>query len=673
VPSWKAQFGIGGEGEEEPLMCGIAGILREPGQRVDPADLRSLAGALAHRGPDAEGFHADGNLGLAHRRLSILDLTPAGHQPMCNEDGSVWVVYNGQLFDFAPLRDRLEGRGHVFRSRTDTEVLVHLYEEKGCDLLAEVDGMFAFALWDARRRRLLLARDRLGIKPLVYAEGPGGLVFASELRALLALPWMRRDLDELGIVRYLYQASVPGEASVLRGIRKLPPAHRLIAEDGRTRIERYWALPEDPADGGSFDEAAAQLEARLASAVRSHLVADVPVGAFLSGGLDSTAVTRAAARLAGPALQTFSARFADARADEGPHAAEVAAALGTVHHELALGPELFASLPEVIEAADEPFAVASALALHRLARFARERVKVVLTGDGADELLAGYPWRHEPEIGRGSRPGSLLRALGLTAARSLRGSRAGGPSLAAQLASRGLRLLRRPDERYAEVVDIFTPEEMEALVEPAAADLAREAWRTNPVRVRYAAGGGDEVNRRLRADFATTLVDEMLTKVDRMTMAAGLEARVPFLDRGLVEWAFRLPGRHKVRGPGKRVLRRALAPSFPRAAARPKHGFDVPLGPWLRGPLRALLLDTLSPDAVRARGLLRERAVARIVDAHLRGRGDHSRKLFALMALEMWLRRWTAATSAQAASPATAGLAAPARAEPTGPATAKPA
>lgn len=614
---------------------------------MDPADLRALAGALAHRGPDDEGFHTDGNLGLAHRRLSILDLTAAGHQPMCNEDGSVWVVYNGQLFDFAPVRDRLEAKGHVFRSRTDTEVLVHLYEERGCDLVDEVDGMFAFALWDARRRRLLLARDRVGIKPLVYAETPGGLVFASELRALLALPWLPRDVDDLGVVRYLYQSTVPGEASVIRGIRKLPPAHRLIAEGGRTRIERYWSLEEGPAaDGGSLEAAADELEARLESAVRTHLVADVPVGAFLSGGLDSLAVTRAAVRVAGPGLQTFSARFADERADEGPHAAEVAAVLGTVHHEVLIGPELGSTLPEVIEAGDEPFAVASALALHRLARFARERVKVVLSGDGADELLAGYPWRHEPEIGRGSRPAALLRALGMTAARSLRGSRAGGPGLPAQLASRVSRLLRRPAERYAEVVGLFTPEEMQALVEPAAAALAREAWRTNPVRARYADGGGsDEVNRRLRADFATTLVDEMLTKVDRMTMTAGLEARVPFLDRRLVEWAFRLPGRHKVRGLGKRVLRRALAASFPRAAARPKHGFDVPLGPWLRGPLRGLLLDTLSPEAVRRRGLLRERAVTRIVEAHLRGRGDHSRKLFALMVLEMWMRRWTAPPS----------------------------
>jgi asparagine synthase (glutamine-hydrolysing) len=645
-------------------MCGIAGVLEPRGGRADPADLRTLAAALAHRGPDDEGFHLDGALGLAHRRLSILDLTSAGRQPMSNEDGTVWVVYNGQLFDFAPVRRWLEGRGHAFRSRTDTEVLVHLYEEKGCDLLEDVDGMFAFALWDARRRRLLLARDRIGIKPLVYAETPGGgLVFASEVRALLGLARLPREVDELGVVRYLYQSSVPGDASVIRGIRKLPPGHRLIAEDGRVRVERYWSLPEagDPGPA-TLREAAAELESRLEAAVRSHLVADVPVGGFLSGGLDSTAVTAAAARAGGPALHTFSVRFAEEAADEGPHAAEVAAALGTVHHELRLGPESAASLLEVVDAGDEPFAVSSALALHHLARFARPHVKVVLTGDGADELLAGYPWRHEPEAGRGARPAAFLRALALTGARSLRGSRAGAPGLPAQLRSRLGRLLRSPDERYAEVVAAFTPEEMAALLDPAAESLARQAWRTNPVRLRYAgAGDRDEVNRRLRADLATTLVDEMLTKVDRMTMAAGLEARVPFLDRGLVEWAFRLPGPLKVRGEGKRILRQALSATFPRIAARPKHGFDVPLGAWLRGPLRPLLLDTLSAEAVRRHGFLRERAVARMVEAHLRGRGDHSRKLFSLMVLELWMGKTLSAAKPMAPAPAPSGPSSPPR------------
>ncbi|HEY2944982.1 MAG TPA: asparagine synthase (glutamine-hydrolyzing), partial [Vicinamibacteria bacterium] len=621
-------------------MCGIAGILRAPGERVDPADLQAMAGALAHRGPDDEGFHVDGNLGLAHRRLSILDLSPAGHQPLSNEDGTVWVAYNGQLYDFAPTRSWLESRGHRFRSRTDTEVLVHLYEEKGEDLLEDVDGMFAFALWDARRRRLLLARDRLGIKPLFYVQHGPTWAFASELKALQALPELPVEVDRLALVQYLYQSSVPGGTSILKSVRKLGPAQCLVIENGGARLRTYWSVPaEVTSPPESFAAACASFESRLATAVRSHLVADVPVGTFLSGGLDSTAVSKAARASIGE-LQTFSVRFeGPARHDEGPGAREVAEALGTIHHELVVGPAALAVLPDMIRHADEPFAISSALALYLLARFARECVKVVLTGDGADEVLAGYPWRHEPEIGAGAGPLSLLRGLALTGTRSVRGARSGGPGLAAQARARLGRLFRHPDERYAEIVDAFTPEEMDALLAPDLREMGRRAWDENPVRLRYAGENArDPVNRRLRADLATTLVDEMLTKVDRMTMAAGLEARVPFLDRALVEWAFRLPGRYKVRrGVGKRLLRRALAPTLPRAARRPKHGFDVPLGDWLRGPLRPMLLDTLTPAALRRRGLVRADAVERMIRAHLDGRGDHSRKLFTMLVLEEWL------------------------------------
>jgi asparagine synthase (glutamine-hydrolysing) len=622
-------------------MCGIAGILRALGERVDPAELKAMAAALAHRGPDDEGFHVDGNLGLAHRRLSILDLSPAGHQPLSNEDGTVWVAYNGQLYDFAPTRSWLESRGHRFRSRTDTEVLVHLYEEKDENLLDDVDGMFAFALWDARRRRLLLARDRLGIKPLYYVQHGATWAFASELKALQALPELPVEVDPLALVHYLYQSSVPGGTSILKGFRKLGPAQCLVIENSVARLRTYWSVPaEVTSPPEPFEAACASFESRLATAVRSHLVADVPVGTFLSGGLDSTAVSKAA-RESLSELHTFSVRFEGrARHDEGPGAREVAQALGTIHHELVVGPSALAVLPDMIRHADEPFAISSALALYLLARFARERVKVVLTGDGADEVLAGYPWRHEPEVGAGAGPLSLVRGLALTGARSVRGARSGGPGLAAQARARLGRLFRHPDERYAEIVDAFTPEEMDALLAPDLRELGRRAWAENPVRLRYTEQNArDPVNRRLRADLTTTLVDEMLTKVDRMTMAAGLEARVPFLDRALVEWAFRQPGRYKVRGGlGKRLLRRALAPALPRAARRPKHGFDVPLGDWLRGPLRPMLLDTLTPEALRRRGLVRADAVERMIRAHLKGRGDYSRKIFTLLVLEEWLR-----------------------------------
>jgi asparagine synthase (glutamine-hydrolysing) len=619
-------------------MCGIAGILHGDGAPVAAEVLHAMAAALAHRGPDDEGFHQDGALGLAHRRLSILDLTAAGHQPMSNEDGSVWLVYNGQLYGFEPMREWLLGRGHRFRSRTDTEILVHLYEEKGDALVEEIDGMFAFALWDARNRRLVLGRDRAGIKPLYFARTGTTLAFASEARALRAVPGFSPGLDPRGLVHYLYQSSVPGDVSTLQGLRQVPPGHVVVVEKGAMRERRYWTVPREAAPPPAFAHAVDDLGPRLGEAVRSHLVADVPVGAFLSGGLDSAAVTLEARRVLEGPLHTFSVRFDDRRHDEGREASDSARALGTLHHELRLGADALDALPGMVAATDEPFAISSALALHHLSRFAREHVKVVLTGDGADEILGGYPWRHEPDWGGGAGARARLRGLAMTATRSLRGAAGTGPGPAAQMAAR-LRRLLRPDERYAEIVSAFTPEEMERLLAPDLAGLAEKVWSESPIRRAYREEGGpDEINRRLRADLRTTLVDEMLTKVDRTTMSAGLEARVPFLDRRFLEWAMSLPGRYKVRhGLGKIVLRRALASRLPAAAARPKHGFNVPLGDWMRHGGRDLVQDTLSPETVRRRGLFRPQTVSRLLRAHLAGRGDHSRKLFTLVVLELWL------------------------------------
>ena len=608
------------------------------GRSPDTADLRAMAGALAHRGPDDESFHVEGRIGLAHRRLAILDLSAAGNQPLPNEDGSVRVVYNGQLYGFEPVRARLESKGHRFRSRTDTEILVHLYEDEGPDLVDSIDGMFAFAIWDAKAQRLLLARDRLGIKPLYYTEHDGAFAFASELRALLALPWLPREPDPCALVQYLYQSTVPGTTCALRGIRKLPPGHRLVIADGAARVERYYGLADAAPEEMSLGRAVSGLERRLAGAVQTHLVADVPIGAFLSGGLDSAAVTLSAAKTLGAALQTFSVRFADAPShDEGPAALETARLLGTTHHELQLEPSSLIDLDAMVRLTDEPFAIGSAFALHALARFARERVKVALTGDGADEILAGYPWRHEPAHGLVSR-GRQLAMLGL---RSVRGSRRGGPAAPVGLWTRLRRAALRPDQHYASLVAALTPEEMEGLLHPDRRALAGEAWTALPIAAAYdAASAVDEVNRRLRADLATTLVDEMLTKVDRMTMAAGLEARVPFLDREIVEWSLRVPGRIKLRnGIGKRPLRGMLDGPLSAAARRPKHGFDVPLGAWFRGPLRDGLRETLTSQAARDRLLFDPAAVAQILDAHQAGRGDFSRVLFSMLMLELWLSR----------------------------------
>ncbi len=626
-------------------MCGIAGILRPDGPSVTRAELLPLAARLAHRGPDDEGILIDGPVGLAHRRLSILDLSSAGRQPLANEDGSVWVVYNGQLYGFEGTRAWLEQRGHRFRSHTDTEVIVHLYEEKGLDLLDDLDGMFAFALWDARRRRLLIARDRIGIKPLHYLERGGTLAFASEAAALRALPWAPTSIDPTAVVHYLFQSSVPRTAPLMEGWCQLAPGHLLIGENGQLGVRRYLSPPteSDALESGRvepFSKAVVTLRERVRAAVRSHLVADVPVGTFVSGGLDSSAVTLEARQAMATPLHTFSVSFSgDDALDEGPAARRVAEALGTTHHEVVIGPGDLDSFEDWAAGADEPFGVASGFAVHRLARFARQYVKVVLTGDGADEIFAGYPWRHSPE--RVASPVALARALAMTGLRAMRGARGTGPALPAQVRARLARLVADPGARYAEITSAFAPEEIGAIVSPDLADVAARAWAGHPVRLAYdGETTRDEVNRRLRADLHTTLVDEMLAKVDRATMAAGLEARVPFLDRALVEWALAQPGSHKVRGgTGKRLVRAALQPALPQTAAAPKRGFSPPVGAWLRGPLRSLVQDTLAPEAVARRGLLRPDVVERLVSAHTSGRADRSRQVFTVLALELWLRR----------------------------------
>jgi asparagine synthase (glutamine-hydrolysing) len=623
-------------------MCGFVGIYRGDGEPVRESDLRGMAAALAHRGPDDEGVYVDGALGLAHRRLAILDLTPAGRQPMPNEDGSVWVVYNGQLFGFQPLREWLESRGHRFRSRTDTEILVHLYEETGEGLVERIDGMFAFALWDARRRRLLLARDRFGIKPLFVYERDGVIAFASELRSLLTVPWIARDIDPVGMAQYLFHSAPIGGASLIRDVRRLDPGeYRVIAAACSRR--RYWTMPPEANEKPcSFESATEQLASRLAEAVRSHLVADVPVGVFLSGGLDSSAVAQAASAASERTFHSFSVSFSGSGAiDEGPVAQATADALGTVHHQLRIGPEAVDDLSSWMARCDEPLAVVSAIPLFHLSRFAREHVKVVLTGDGADEILAGYPWRHRPVITR-RRPSlsAFAAAAALELVRSYRGARGLGPGIVSQLSSRCARLLREPDAHYASIVAAFTPEELKTVLAADLHDVVDEAWACDPVRRRYRqAQGRDEVNRRLRADLESTLESEMLTKVDRMSMSFGLEARVPFLDRALVEWTMTLPGEYKIRGGiGKRVLRAALADRLPHVAGRPKRGFSPPLAAWLRGPLALLLREVLSVDSLRQRGLYQPSAVRRVVEAHQNHNADWSRKIFTLLVLELWLR-----------------------------------
>jgi asparagine synthase (glutamine-hydrolysing) len=613
-------------------MCGIAGIFEfDRHARVEPSLLRRMTDLIAHRGPDDSGHWISGSVGLGHRRLSIIDLSSAGHQPMASDDGDLWITYNGECYNYLELAAGLRQRGHRFRSQSDTEVILRLYQERGARFLDEIDGMFALAIWDARAETLLLARDRLGIKPLYYFADDRHLLFASEMKALLADPRVPTGIDETALAEYFHLLSIPDERCILKGVRKLPPGHYLKVT--RRGIERhcYWDLAVSSDPRLSFDDACTEFEARFAAAVRSHMVADVPVGAFLSGGVDSSAIVAAATPCMAVPVETFSITFPGlAEFDESPHAAAVAAHCGAHHHEFRLTPDLIDGLVQVVWHADEPFAISSAFALYYLAQLARRHVKVVLSGDGGDEVFAGYVWRHADFA-------PLAGALGRTAWRP---------------AERLLRALARKwrhrpaaprDERYLRSFACFHREDLSELLQPDLAAPVCEALQDNVVqRWLEAAPGSDQLDRKLYADIKTTLVSEMLTKVDRMTMAHGLEARVPFLDHHLVEWAFTVPSYFKLRdGEGKLLVKKAMERHLPPAILyRPKQGFNVPMKLWMRSELKDFVRDTFAGKRFRERGLYNPQCVAALLDSHFSNRVDASNKIFALLMLELWYQKF---------------------------------
>jgi asparagine synthase (glutamine-hydrolysing) len=629
-------------------MCGIAGFLSFDPAGVAPSGVvRRMTDLIAHRGPDDEGQYASGNIALGHRRLSILDLSPAGHQPMANDDGTVWIIYNGECYNFRELARWLEGRGCRLRSRSDTEVILRLYEELGPDFVARLQGMFAFAIWDAPRQRLLLARDRLGIKPLFYFADRHHLSFASELKALMADPSVPSEIEPVALSGFLHLMSVPDPAAIFAGVRKLLPGHVLVAERGRVTEREYWDVPVGaPRANLGEDEAVGEFSALFGDVVHAHMISDVPVGAFLSGGVDSSAVVA----LAGPAtahqMETFSITFlGHGEFDESPFARAVARRLDTRHREFDLAPNLIDALPNVVWHADEPFAITSSFALYFLAREARQHVKVVLTGDGGDEVFAGYPWRHR-DLPSSALP--LPRLLRRPAHRlaAFAHDRAGAVLAARNVVYRGLGRLRhelQADERYVRTLCCYQDEDLARLLTPDWLRTVRGTWANN-VAQRYfdRHRTADQLSRKLYTDIRTTLVSEMLTKVDRMTMAHGLEARVPFLDHRVVEWAFQLPSALKLRdGEGKLVVKRALEPYLSRETLyRPKQGFNVPMKLWMRGQLREFVRDALTEQRVRSRGLFRYDEVRRILAEHESGTVDASNKIFVLLAAELWFQRF---------------------------------
>lgn len=629
-------------------MCGIAGVLyADPARPVGPELLQAMAGRIAHRGPDAEGFWSARGIGLAHRRLSIIDVS-GGDQPIGNEDGSIQIIYNGEVYNYRELRADLVARGHQFRTQSDSEVIVHLYEEDGPRLVERLRGMFAFALWDTRSRSLLLARDRLGIKPLYLYRDAAKMLFASEPKALLVHPEMRPALDPVALEEYLTYGVVPGPRSIFRGIEKLPPGHYLQvkSEDlGRTAT-RYWQLHFTPDEGRSPDDWGEAIRAKVDEAVRGHLIADVPIGAFLSGGIDSSVVVHTASRLLGEPLQTFSMGFEQREISELPYARLVATQCGTQHTEAVVTPDAAALLDELTVYFDEPFADTSAVPTYLVSRLARQSVKVVLSGDGGDEAFGGYArYAHDLKEARLRQllPAWLRRwVLGPLAQVWPKADWLPRPF---RLKTALTNLSLPADHAFANTLSICRPPLRRGLLAP---DVRAELNGHDPARVVCAAFAqaptGDALGGMLAADVGVLLPDDFLVKVDRASMAHGLEVRPPLLDHELLELAARIPSRWKVRRNNtkwifKESFRTILPPEI---RQRSKQGFEVPVDAWLRGPLREVFEAAVLGPTTRARELLDRDRVQAIFHSHTAATGRHGNLLWSLLILARWADRYLA-------------------------------
>ena len=599
-----------------------------------------MSATLVHRGPDSFGEFSDGDVALAARRLSIIDLE-TGDQPIANEDGTLHVVQNGEIYNYRELRQELERASHQFRTQGDTEVLLHLYEEHGDRFAERLRGMFAIAIWDARRRRLVLARDRFGIKPLYYRATDGELAFASELRAL-----PRGEIDPDALEAFLAFNSIPAPLTIFREIRKLPPGHLLIWEDGRVDVRRF-ARPA-PIEELREDEEAElveELRSRLRDSVRAHLVSDVPVGVLLSGGVDSAFLAALAAEESSEQLRTFSIGFEERSFDELAGARLVAERYGTQHRELVLRPDAALLLPALADAFDEPFADSSALPTYLVSQLAASDVKVALSGEGGDELFGGY-YTYTADL-LAARVGGLARLAGpLVELLPTSTSRASFD----YKAKRFVRAAHLPPlERHHGWKEIFSPDLRAELTGGRSAfdpvDILRDRYRETE--------GADELARLQDVDLGTYLVDDLLVKTDRASMAHSLEARVPYLDTVVTNLALALPTRHKIRGLAKKVLlRKAAAPLLPREIVHgKKRGFSIPAAAWLRGKLEPFARETLSRETLHRQGFFSPEVVARLLNDHVAGREDRSRQLWGLLAFTLWHERHVERTPREASRP----------------------
>ncbi len=632
-------------------MCGIAGYINvDPSRPADAGVVRSMTDTIAHRGPDDEGFHVQGAVALGMRRLAIIDLQ-TGQQPISNEDGSIWIVFNGEVYNYVGLRVDLISRGHRFKTRSDTEVLVHLYEERGDEFVTAINAMAALALWDGRRKRLVLARDRVGKKPLHYALTSEAFVFGSEIKALLRHPAVRAEIDHGSLARYFVHEYVPCPRTIYQGILKLRPGHLGVFEGGRFTERPYWDVPAERQleRGREATSTAAQIDEQirhsLLDAVKCRLMSDVPLGVFLSGGIDSTSIVACMSRAAPGSVRSFSVAFSEPSFDESVHFRKVARYYNTQHEERLLTPTaLLDVLPALASKIDEPLGDASILPTYVLSQFTREKVKVALGGDGGDELLAGYPTYQAHRLARvyEKLPASLRASVIEPLVRRLPVSRA---NISFDFkAKRFISGAGHPPEIRNQIwlgsfsgsgaLSVLSPELREPLMATDLFDEARRHMERAPAP--------DMVGKLQYVDLKMYLQDDILVKVDRASMVCSLEVRAPLLDYRFVELIAGLPTSWKLQGmTTKHIFKRAMKPWLPAGiVSRPKKGFGVPVAEWLRGPLRGMMLDLLATARLKRQGLLDPDAVGRLIQDHLEGRRDNRKPIWTLLMMQLWMENW---------------------------------
>ena len=620
-------------------MCGICGVVSfHPNAPVERSTLLQMNASLQHRGPDDEGYYEDDQAGLAMRRLSIIDLH-TGQQPISNESGDIWVVYNGEIYNFQNVRAALEQRGHIFRTQADTEVIVHAYEEYGDECVTHFNGMFAIALWDVRKRRLFLARDRLGIKPLYYWAGNDKVVFGSELKACIHHPEVPRQIDLTALDLFLTLEYIPAPRTIYEGVSKLLPGHLLIVEKGNLKISKYWDVPYQPISQNE-GECAEILAGLIKESVRIRLISDVPLGAFLSGGIDSSTIVGYMSQSASEPVRTFSIGFEDDTYNELPHAEAVAQQFGTIHHFEVLKSDHTDLTERLVTHFDEPFADTSIFPTYLVSKLAARDVKVVLSGDGGDELFAGYDTYLAEKLdgyyGRLARP---IREQVLPKFAEW---------LPPQSAKKGLiNKIKRmveggaidPTLQHARWMMFMNSSEKDSLYRSDLRATLSDHLTTDFFHGYFEiAKRFDRLAQQQYVDVKTYLVDDILTKVDRMSMAVSIEARVPLLDYRIVEFALNLPAHMKLRGARtKSILRQAVKNLVPKLVLeKPKEGFSIPMKHWLCNSLKPMMLDLLSKDSLQKHGYFNHQVVAGWVQEHLDGRVNHSHRLWALMVFEMW-------------------------------------